>query len=158
MSETSTLQIGEPEQPTISVNDATVCTGTTSIPITFTADCPVEHFLVEYDDAANAAGLVDMNTNGSAIGAEYMLPANLPAGTYNGTALVVCENFCNDLDPFTITVVDNPEIALTQTEACLDEGLSFIAAPTGLSDYTFCLLYTSPSPRDATLSRMPSSA
>ena len=24
--------------------------------------------------------------------------------------------------------------------------------------YTFCLLYTSPSPRDATLSRMPSSA
>ena len=25
-------------------------------------------------------------------------------------------------------------------------------------DYQFCLLYTSPSPRDATLSRMPSSA
>ena len=27
-----------------------------------------------------------------------------------------------------------------------------------LSDYKICLLYTSPSPRDATLSRMPSSA
>ena len=26
------------------------------------------------------------------------------------------------------------------------------------TDYYFCLLYTSPSPRDATLSRMPSSA
>ena len=28
----------------------------------------------------------------------------------------------------------------------------------GIGMYTFCLLYTSPSPRDATLSRMPSSA
>ena len=28
----------------------------------------------------------------------------------------------------------------------------------GPADYTTCLLYTSPSPRDATLSRMPSSA
>ena len=27
-----------------------------------------------------------------------------------------------------------------------------------LKEYSFCLLYTSPSPRDATLSRMPSSA
>ena len=27
-----------------------------------------------------------------------------------------------------------------------------------LTEYNFCLLYTSPSPRDATLSRMPSSA
>ena len=27
-----------------------------------------------------------------------------------------------------------------------------------VADYMFCLLYTSPSPRDATLSRMPSSA
>ena len=28
----------------------------------------------------------------------------------------------------------------------------------GVAMYTYCLLYTSPSPRDATLSRMPSSA
>ena len=28
----------------------------------------------------------------------------------------------------------------------------------GSKDYKYCLLYTSPSPRDATLSRMPSSA
>ena len=28
----------------------------------------------------------------------------------------------------------------------------------GMENMTFCLLYTSPSPRDATLSRMPSSA
>ena len=30
--------------------------------------------------------------------------------------------------------------------------------PQMLEEYTLCLLYTSPSPRDATLSRMPSSA
>ena len=34
---------------------------------------------------------------------------------------------------------------------------SFMASWNALNDY-FCLLYTSPSPRDATLSRMPSSA
>ena len=31
-------------------------------------------------------------------------------------------------------------------------------APIGVERFTDCLLYTSPSPRDATLSRMPSSA
>ena len=30
--------------------------------------------------------------------------------------------------------------------------------PLGTADFMVCLLYTSPSPRDATLSRMPSSA
>ena len=33
-----------------------------------------------------------------------------------------------------------------------------ISAEGGVSPYSYCLLYTSPSPRDATLSRMPSSA
>ena len=35
----------------------------------------------------------------------------------------------------------------------------YVVAPTqALAQYIICLLYTSPSPRDATLSRMPSSA
>ena len=42
-------------------------------------------------------------------------------------------------------------------------GLTFVYAISGLAvnhidDWNACLLYTSPSPRDATLSRMPSSA
>ena len=37
------------------------------------------------------------------------------------------------------------------------DGLDLIAIPAS-GAYCFCLLYTSPSPRDATLSRMPSSA
>ena len=38
------------------------------------------------------------------------------------------------------------------------ESLVIDQAPLSPEDYSFCLLYTSPSPRDATLSRMPSSA
>ena len=51
-------------------------------------------------------------------------------------------------DPYNqegLTEVDTQKISSTQTE--IDEKLKNI-----------CLLYTSPSPRDATLSRMPSSA
>ena len=36
----------------------------------------------------------------------------------------------------------------------LNDGFGFLRSPEG----SYCLLYTSPSPRDATLSRMPSSA
>ena len=36
--------------------------------------------------------------------------------------------------------------------------IAVIAGIVGLAAYLYCLLYTSPSPRDATLSRMPSSA
>ena len=40
-----------------------------------------------------------------------------------------------------------------------DEGQKiFVEELLDLAGYIFCLLYTSPSPRDATLSRMPSSA
>ena len=39
----------------------------------------------------------------------------------------------------------------------LDSGKMRVAEKTGNNDWV-CLLYTSPSPRDATLSRMPSSA
>ena len=41
------------------------------------------------------------------------------------------------------------EINLSVIKACVNKGLA---------EQWFCLLYTSPSPRDATLSRMPSSA
>ena len=41
---------------------------------------------------------------------------------------------------------------LAVTKALLQSGVSYVGG------YQGCLLYTSPSPRDATLSRMPSSA
>ena len=48
----------------------------------------------------------------------------------------------------------------TLIERVKDECLlkKMVVAPTGVAALNICLLYTSPSPRDATLSRMPSSA
>ena len=43
-----------------------------------------------------------------------------------------------------------------RTDYASDAGMFLVGTVVGL--YTLCLLYTSPSPRDATLSRMPSSA
>ena len=46
------------------------------------------------------------------------------------------------------------------TARCAKAGCRFqaIVEVCGFNDWLICLLYTSPSPRDATLSRMPSSA
>lgn len=137
-SESVEIEIGEPNAPTITVNDIVVCVGTTEFPIEFTADCDVEHFLIEYDDDANAAGFDDMSTSASTTGAMYMLPGGLEPGVYNGTALVVCDNFCNDLDEFTITVIEDPEVTLVQNnEGCTDEAIMFTASPTGMMEYIF---------------------
>ena len=57
-------------------------------------------------------------------------------------------------DPLGAFVHKTPELALAQAENA-DERLSQGSAPDMCG---ICLLYTSPSPRDATLSRMPSSA
>ena len=46
----------------------------------------------------------------------------------------------------------------TVTLQILTEGFSKAGIPVFAADVKGCLLYTSPSPRDATLSRMPSSA
>ena len=43
-------------------------------------------------------------------------------------------------------------------ESPIEEGLLWVGSDDGLVHVSSCLLYTSPSPRDATLSRMPSSA
>ena len=49
-----------------------------------------------------------------------------------------------------------PDDGLVRITGSTRIGIVTQDAPT--SDLSFCLLYTSPSPRDATLSRMPSSA
>ena len=52
--------------------------------------------------------------------------------------------------------IDNSKQQLMENKNQLLAGLSSLPKPT--NDFEICLLYTSPSPRDATLSRMPSSA
>ena len=75
------------------------------------------------------------------------------------------------LEPFHILAYFNPGLGPAQKDTGLDGHAFYVgarAAPLGpcapevvtSTFYNFnpCLLYTSPSPRDATLSRMPSSA
>ena len=47
---------------------------------------------------------------------------------------------------------------ITAKEKELDNVIRFWTRSPATDPYKYCLLYTSPSPRDATLSRMPSSA
>ena len=57
------------------------------------------------------------------------------------------------------TVSENPEITITPGDVdCADDLLTYNLDVVILGGTGTCLLYTSPSPRDATLSRMPSSA
>ena len=63
----------------------------------------------------------------------------------------------------TVFLADGETAITAGEELTLEQlqGLQFLAAPnaSGQAEFSFhCLLYTSPSPRDATLSRMPSSA
>ena len=55
-----------------------------------------------------------------------------------------------------ITIADL--IKYRMTTECLVKRLASAKLPTDFGEFRVCLLYTSPSPRDATLSRMPSSA
>ena len=61
----------------------------------------------------------------------------------------------------TLTDVDLADLCnITEQAIKAGGGFGWLRVPTRdiLIDYWTCLLYTSPSPRDATLSRMPSSA
>ena len=52
---------------------------------------------------------------------------------------------------------ERPELASDIRKAAPNTFMTF-AMPMNVAKSSYCLLYTSPSPRDATLSRMPSSA
>ena len=62
----------------------------------------------------------------------------------------------NMLPPHNVIVEDHPEMG--HEGLAMLPGEEFDVAFPEAGDYTYCLLYTSPSPRDRTRSRMPSSA
>ena len=71
----------------------------------------------------------------------------------NVSGIVTATSFVGDITgDVTGDVTGNADTATSATTATNAQGL------TGTPNITVCLLYTSPSPRDATLSRMPSSA
>ena len=81
-----------------------------------------------------------------------LLSYQLLAGPFGGvstylSSLASLSNFTDHNVPYPV---------ITALGSLLDEGQC--APPTNATQYEFCLLYTSPSPRDGLLSRMPSSA
>ena len=73
--------------------------------------------------------------------------------TWYDSCVVTASGTANPLTPAPITVVPDP----VSPEVVLNPGIAAGPAVVTVPVLT-CLLYTSPSPRDATLSRMPSSA
>ena len=86
-----------------------------------------------------------------------------PTSTAMYNVTVTDVHGCTAEATVTVTVNDLPIISVTQ-DLTICEGETADLSVTGGGNYlwstqeTTCLLYTSPSPRDATLSRMPSSA
>ena len=104
--------------------------------------------LMEY--TANRLGLTFMKINGPAIG--HAVTSLDPAEAPNASAREEIEKLNLSLE-----MGDNVMIYLDDIQHCNPEFLQkFISLCDG--QRKICLLYTSPSPRDATLSRMPSSA
>ena len=100
--------------------------------------------------------------------AELMpMTSGLPVPDRDGLAAAIETEFAKDKTLGTIVVVASELLDHAGLRALVEEQLGHeraLAEPLlvelrGAVAYdTFCLLYTSPSPRDATLSRMPSSA
>ena len=136
-------------------------------------------FLRVYDDSGNFATVsreVQITDTGGFCSSNLVTPTELE----NQDSLVENENIppepnCDDLIIDTVKILnevsscDNQdgiiqvnELANTDFEYSIDGGITWsdsrIITNLGNGDYHICLLYTSPSPRDRTRSRMPSSA
>ena len=92
--------------------------------------------------------------------AEYAITqADIDAGQVTNLATAESGDIVSDEVSETVEAVTNPELGVTKTTTNTRQLFGPIYEVTyDLTLENTCLLYTSPSPRDATLSRMPSSA
>lgn len=88
-----------------SVDSPTVCKNQTSAPINLNVtEGTVQHIQLFYDPAASAAGFVDFVPLLTPFPTEYVIPAGLTDGVYNGVIIIWNADMCNTSIPFTITV------------------------------------------------------
>ena len=153
-------------QPNISV-----CPGSLISPNAFTSNVVGAAFTWTNDSSTIGLGL-----SGSGNISSYTAPVNTTGSTYNGHVIATAsKNTCNSLPyNFTITVKPTPIVnAQANISVCPGQAVTpaaFSANTGGGETFNWtnsnvavclvasCLLYTSPSPRDRTRSRMPSSA
>jgi len=127
--------VGSPDPPVISVEDLVICEEATAVPVSHTADCTIHRFNVDFFEEANDAGFMDMT---SASELTIAIPDGLMPGTYEGIVTIICENFCTRSEQFSITVEQDPELVLTQSnDGCTDEEITLTATPSGLDNYEF---------------------
>ena len=79
-----------------------------------------------------------------------------PSFSYNRQDIFILNNYHNFYCTSNVETIQ--EVTLRRAVFTVKDQLKVIKKLNQVDEYTNCLLYTSPSPRDATLSRMPSSA
>jgi hypothetical protein len=96
--------------PTISASIGNICAGTTSATVTYTATNSPTQYKIDWNATAEAAGLTDIAyTNLPASPFNITVPANLAAGTYNGTITVKTNLDCESAgSAISLTVNANP--------------------------------------------------
>ncbi len=113
--------------PVATVNNISQCfssaAGTPSLTLTATTGSPTM-YSIDYDMAANTAGLVDVTSATSLTGATYAIPSSLAAGTYNGTITYSDVNGCSGTDDFTITINANPVATVNNISQCFSSSAS----------------------------------
>ena len=134
------LIIVEPDEPNVNFDDLSTCIGG-SVDISPQIEGGVGDFTYEWST----------NETGSTISAQIDEPT-----TYAVTVTDECGT--TSMGEIQVTIDEQVAVMSGDVFICNGEATSQIEVNfTGSGPYS-CLLYTSPSPRDATLSRMPSSA
>jgi hypothetical protein len=115
------VQIVVNPNPDNTVNDIEQCFSTmASTPsLIVSPGGDVTHFIIDYDDAANTAGFMDMPAIMSVTGAVYEIPADLAPGVYNGTVTLIDDNLCEGTDDFTITINAAPVATINDPSVCM---------------------------------------
>ena len=116
---------------------------------------------VSYDDSDNTLdfviGTLNQDTTGNAATATALETARTIHGvSFDGTGNIDLSEVIQDT--VGAMVSSNTESGITVTYQDSDGTIDFTVASQTDENFTTCLLYTSPSPRDRTRSRMPSSA
>ncbi len=117
-----TITINPP--PVAMINDVAVCMGELSTPILLdiVSGNPTTYTL-DYDEEANVAGFLDINTAEMVLGAELSIPSSLIEGNYKGSITYKDTNDCIGMDEFVIS---------SKTAVLIEAGVNQTICSTGM--------------------------
>lgn len=135
------IEVPEPDPPVIDILDIVVCEGATTVPIEYTSDCDnIINFRLDFASEEMNEGFMNMSLDGEIV---FTIPDGIAPGEYEGIGTITCDNHCFSSAPFTITVVEDPELTFTQTnDGCTGEELIFAVTATGGAGSPVYTFYT----------------